>query len=202
MEQLKSILWSIGLVSLARRLRLAVLARVVYGLKGYGQGCYIGRGVRVRRGSTRLGSHSWIADGCWLAVDDIAIGDFVMLAQGVAIVGGDHRIDCVGVPMIFAGRDACKPVIIEDDVWIGNRATILHGVRIGEGAIVGAGAVVTKDVPAYSIVVGVPARVIRYRFDVAQQQAHHEALRRLPRSPTLARGFGNRTIPSSEVENT
>ena len=55
-------------------------------------------------------------------------------------------------------------IILEDDVWIGQRAMIMSGIRIGQGAVVAAGAVVTKDVPPYAIVGGVPAKVIRYRF--------------------------------------
>jgi len=56
-------------------------------------------------------------------------------------------------------------IIVEDDVWIGTRVIILSGIRIGQGAIIGAGSVVTKDVPPYAIVGGDPARVIKYRFD-------------------------------------
>lgn len=61
-------------------------------------------------------------------------------------------------------REEYKQVIIGNDVWIGTRATILDGVRIGDGAIIAAGAVVTKDVPPYAIVGGVPAKLIKYRF--------------------------------------
>ena len=57
------------------------------------------------------------------------------------------------------------PVILEDDVWVGDQALIMSGVRIGQGAVIGAGSLVTKDVPPYAIVGGVPARVIRYRFE-------------------------------------
>ncbi len=58
-----------------------------------------------------------------------------------------------------------KPAVIGNDVWIGQNAVIMDGVHVGDGAIVAAGAVVTKDVPPYAIVGGVPARVIKYRFD-------------------------------------
>tara|TARA_A100001391_G_C5079914_1_gene279860 strand:- start:4151 stop:4474 length:324 start_codon:yes stop_codon:yes gene_type:complete len=64
-------------------------------------------------------------------------------------------------------------VVIEDDVWVGTRAVILHGVTVGRGSIVAAGAIVTKDVPRYSIVAGVPAQVIKYRWS-ADAIAEHE----------------------------
>jgi acetyltransferase-like isoleucine patch superfamily enzyme len=67
-------------------------------------------------------------------------------------------------------------VIIEDDVWVGTRAVILHGVRVRRGAIVAAGAVVTKSVPPYAIVGGVPARVLKFRWDVETILKHEEAL--------------------------
>ena len=63
-------------------------------------------------------------------------------------------------------------VVIEDDVWVGTRAIILHGVTIGRGAVVAAGAVVAKNVPPYSIVGGVPAKVIKFRWDVATILEH------------------------------
>lgn len=69
--------------------------------------------------------------------------------------------------IVFSGMDAISKgdIVIEDDVWIGYRSTIMSGVHIGKGAIIAAGAVVTKDVPNYAIVAGVPATIIKYRFD-------------------------------------
>ncbi len=99
-----------------------------------------------------------------------------MLAPRVAIVGGDHRYDLPGVPSILAGRAEIRQVRIEDDVWVGQGATILHGVTIGEGSVVAAGSVVTKDVEPYSIVAGVPARRIRARFSAEDERAHRDAL--------------------------
>ena len=69
------------------------------------------------------------------------------------------------------------PVVIESDVWVGTNVTILNGVRIGRGAIVAAGAVVIKDVPAYAIVGGVPAKVLKYRFTEEEIVCHEELLR-------------------------
>lgn len=99
----------------------------------------------------------------------ITIGNDVMFGPEVTIRGGNHRFDIPGIPMA-AVDDSMKEadndlgVVIGNDVWVGTRAIILHGVTIGEGAVVGAGSVVTKDVPKYSIVAGNPARVIRERF--------------------------------------
>ena len=67
-------------------------------------------------------------------------------------------------------------VVIEDDVWIGTRAIILHGVTIGRGAIVGAGAVVTCNVPPYSIITGVPAKVFKFRWNIDTILQHEESL--------------------------
>lgn len=112
---------------------------------------------------------------------NIKIGNHVFFGPEVAIHGGNHRIDVVGRFMISITEDEKrteddKDVIIEDDVWIGTRAIILHGVTIGRGAVVAAGAVVTRDVPPYSIVGGVPARVLKFRWDVETIMLHEQKL--------------------------
>ncbi|AOS44992.1 Streptogramin A acetyltransferase [Lacunisphaera limnophila] len=136
----------------------------------------IGPRVYVAPDSVRLGDYCFVGHGGYLA-GAIEIGHFVMLAGQVAIVGGDHRIDRPTVPMIFSGREAPRRTIIEDDVWIGHGATVMSGIRIGEGSVIAAGAVVTKDVAPYSIMAGVPARFIRARFDPAAQTQHADRLR-------------------------
>jgi maltose O-acetyltransferase len=93
---------------------------------------------------------------------DLVLGSHVMIAPYVTITAVSHDFADPGRPMQLQGAWS-KPVVIEDDVWIGTRSVILPGVRLGRGAIVGAGAVVTKDVPPYAIVGGNPARVIKYR---------------------------------------
>ncbi len=104
------------------------------------------------------------------------MGNYVMLGPQVLIVGKDHNYDVVGTPMIFAGRPEHPKTMIGDDVWIASRATIIAGIRIGSGAIVAAGAVVTRDVEEYAIVAGVPARTIGYRFTPEQCQEHGHML--------------------------
>lgn len=102
----------------------------------------------------------------------LIIGNYCSIAQGVKFLPStDHALDRISTypfkAMLLTGElEALSKgdIVVEDDVWIGYGATILSGVRIGQGAAVAAGAVVTKDVPPYAIVGGCPAKVIKYRF--------------------------------------
>jgi len=93
---------------------------------------------------------------------EIIIGNNVMLAPRVVVLGAMHAHENRNIPIREQGMIAGQ-VTIENDVWIGTNAVINPGVRIGTGAVIGANAVVTKDVEPYTIVGGVPARVIGYR---------------------------------------
>ena len=100
----------------------------------------------------------------------IYIGDHVMFAPGTFVITGNHRIDIPGryMDMITDAEKRMEDdqdVVFKGDNWIGAGAIILKGVTVGEGAVISAGAVVTKDVPPYSIVAGVPAKVIGQRFE-------------------------------------
>ena len=88
-----------------------------------------------------------------------------MMGTDVTIITRNHRFDRTDIPMMEQGFEEERPVYIGNDVWIGDRALILPGVHVGDGSIIAAGAVVTKDVPPHSIVAGVPARKIRDRFE-------------------------------------
>jgi len=94
----------------------------------------------------------------------IKIGSNVMIANNVMIIGGNHNISRIDIPMIEQGMGKQGFIIIEDDVWIGAGSIILTGVTLGKGSVIGAGSVVTKSVESYSIVAGNPARVIKKRY--------------------------------------
>lgn len=107
--------------------------------------------------SIYLGDYVGIGENVVLrGAGGITMGNRVLIATGVAIVSAGHPL----VPPRW-GVDVLKPIHIGDDVWIGTNAVILPGVNIGNGAVVAAGAVVSRDVPSYAVVAGVPARVIR-----------------------------------------
>lgn len=113
----------------------------------------------------------------------IIIGDNIMFGPGVTCITGGHRTDLIGRHMISVTDSEKRPeddrdIVFEGDNWIGANVTILRGVTIGEGSVVGAGAVVTKDVPPYSIVGGVPAKVIKMRFSEEELAEHKRLLQK------------------------
>lgn len=117
--------------------------------------------------NTTIGSYSYVGYGCMIT--NVSIGRYCSIANSVFIGMGEHDLKNVSTSIHLAQKSieslTQDSVIIEDDVWIGVNVVILRGVVIGRGAVIGAGAVVTKDVPPYTIVVGVPAIILRKRFD-------------------------------------
>lgn len=128
-----------------------------------GKEFYCGRGCFVsRKNNIIIGDFFYMGNYCHLGAN-AKIGNDVLFASFVSLVGGDHQIDHIKGPIRKSGRDNLKTITIEDDVWIGHGAILLHGVTIGKGAVVAAGSVVTKDVEKNAIVGGNPAKLIRYR---------------------------------------
>jgi len=115
------------------------------------------------REGLRVGTNSGWGVGCFInAGGGVTIGNDVLIGPRVVIHSLNHVYKDAKVPIRLQGHVA-KPVVIEDDVWIGAGAIILAGVRVGRGAVVGAGSVVVGDVPAFGVVVGNPARLVRFR---------------------------------------
>ena len=123
------------------------------------KGAYFGDGSQIK-----IGDNSGIGINCRLS-GNVTIGDNVMMGPDVVILTKLHKFDRIDVPMIEQGHASEMPVVIGDDVWIGTRSIILPGVSIGTGAIIGAGSIVTKDVPQYAISCGNPAQVVKYRTE-------------------------------------
>ena len=127
-----------------------------------GDDVYIGRGAKISA------SHAIIR-----------IGNKVMFGPNVLMRGGNHNTGVIGKYMfdVKKKRDFDdQDIFISDDVWVGANSTILKGVTIGRGSIIAAGAVVTKSFPPYSVIGGVPAKVIKYRFSYKQIIEHENLL--------------------------
>lgn len=109
----------------------------------------------------RIGSNCQINENVF--IQGAHIGSYVMIAPNVSILSKSHNFNDIQIPMLEQGESQKQIPIIEDDVWIGRNVIIMPGIRIKKGAIVAAGAIVTKNVESYSVVGGVPAKVIKYR---------------------------------------
>ncbi|MCJ7814607.1 MAG: acyltransferase [Xanthomonadales bacterium] len=160
-----------GKISIGHQCRIARQALVRANTDDH-RGIRFGNGVSIQenvlinanRGHVTIGDNSWLGP-CSVVYGNggVQIGSDVMVASHCAINTVSHNFGKTDTPMNAQGTN-CDPVIIEDDVWIGTAAVILQGVRIGQGSIIGAGAVVTKSIPPYSIALGVPARVTGSRL--------------------------------------
>jgi acetyltransferase-like isoleucine patch superfamily enzyme len=113
-------------------------------------------------GSCKIGNHVWIGPQAYFDARQLILEDYVGWGPGAKVLGSAHTGVPIDEPIITTDL-IIKPVIVETGADIGMNASILPGVRVGAHAIVGAGAVVTQDIPAYAIAAGVPARVIRSR---------------------------------------
>ena len=129
---------------------------VFIGAQSYIQGRFDGRCV--------IGEHVWIGPQSYFDARDLALEDYVGWGPGAKVLGSVHTGRPVDVPIVETDLEI-KPVRICAWADIGTGAVILPGLTVGKGAIVGAGAVVTTDVPAFAIVAGVPARFLRWRDD-------------------------------------
>jgi acetyltransferase-like isoleucine patch superfamily enzyme len=146
--------------------------RIKFGLRFVDKTFYMASGSHVCN-DLIAGKYSFIGSQCMIG-PKVKLGNYVMFGPRIAVIGADHIFNKPGVPIIFSGRPEMPTTIIEDDAWVGYGATLMAGIKIGRGAIVAAGAVVTKDVPAYEIHGGVPAKKIGIRFQTPQDCYSHD----------------------------
>ncbi len=137
-----------------------------------GGSVHLGENTIVRAGTMLLPSGGSIVVGARTSLNQyivingeggVRIGNDVMIAAFCSIFAANHCIERTDIPMRQQGMVTKGGIIIEDDVWLGTHCVILDGVRIGTGSVIAAGAVVSKDVEPYSIIGGVPAKVIGTR---------------------------------------
>lgn len=124
-----------------------------------------------------FGKYSYCGNNC--TFNNVSVGSFCSIASYCSVGGGNHPLNQVSTSPVFYEKENCfkksfcsnnviwenKKTYIGNDVWIGENCFIKEGVAIGNGAVIGAHSVVTKDVPSYAVVAGVPATIIKYRFD-------------------------------------
>lgn len=139
--------------------------------------CHIGRKqnifvedfVKIRYGLTVINAGK----------ESVYIKKYTVIAPDVTIITNNHR-STVSIPQVILGEshinDYSANVTIEEDVWVGTRATIMAGVTLGRGCIVAANALVTKSIPPYALVAGIPARIIGVKFSPSDIEKHEEAL--------------------------
>lgn len=167
-------------------------ARPGYGRLVLGRWVHVGDGTAIRchEGNLRIGDKCVfgrnVTINCYL---DVEIGDAALVADGIYLCDFDHRFDALDVPIKDQGI-VKSPVRVGPDVWMGTRVTVLRGVTVGRGCVLGAHAVIAKDLPPYSVATGVPARVVRNRLDAVG--AHRAALADAARMPGWP-GGANRT---------
>jgi acetyltransferase-like isoleucine patch superfamily enzyme len=144
----------------------------------YGRNVHVQWSVRIAGPNRllRLGNNVGIGDYCTINTD-VIIGNDVLLGSNVGLIARDaHSAYIPGCTSFSSPRGDKFRIVIEDDVWIGYGAVVLSGVTLGRGSVIAAGSVVTKSVPAYSIVAGLPARVLKPRFTAEEIEVHERAL--------------------------
>jgi len=154
----------------ARQLLLPIV-RMRYGIQTLGDGFQWGHPLTFGR-NTSIGRYVYVG-ARFDCAGPLVIGDLALISTDCKIVGADHLYDIPGTPTRLAFPKGEPPTTyIGADAWLGKRVTIKQGVVIGTGAVVGSGALVTKDVEPYTIVAGVPAKIIKRRFSDVDVKAH------------------------------
>lgn len=136
----------------------------IYKNNTLGDNVYLGDGVELRcnRGNKVFIGNNVTVNKNSLIMGNVTIGNDCLIAPNCIIVGSNHNFSDLMLPINKQGISS-KGIVIENNVWIGAQVVVVDGVRIGEGAIIGAGSIVTKDIPPFSIAVGNPCKVVKNR---------------------------------------
>lgn len=147
-----------------RSVRLNIYKLKCRGKLSWGQNCWIGPGARIGPPEfCRLGTN--VGTGADMIVEaNLTVGDDVLISSRVAFISDDHKFEDPSTTIFWNGRREPCEIILEGDNLIGHGVIVIGPVKIGKGCIVGAGAVVTKDLPPYTICLGMPAKPFRPRF--------------------------------------
>lgn len=189
------------LMAIARRLRTKFKVIASRKVLSHGSDLHIGSGTRIwAPRQVELGDQVYIGKDVHIEAN-CRIGDYCLVANRVAIVGRhDHDFSAVGFPVRFSPWVGSRrnpthfvdeEAVIETDVWLGYAAIVLTGTKIGRGSIVAAGSVVTKSFPPYSIIAGVPAKIIGRRFSDERTIAEHERRMHAGQFKFFERGYDN-----------
>jgi chloramphenicol O-acetyltransferase type B len=171
------------MMQLIKRFRIWFLVKTIWSKYSIGSHFHAGIGVRLwARNELKIGNYFYMGHGSLIQAD-CTIGNYVMFGNNVAVVGKyDHHFQEVGTPIRLASqirehsydwKGKNLMTTIGDDVWVGYGSIIMSGVTLGNGCIVAAGSVVTKDLDPYWIYAGVPAKKIRKRFDTLEDELLH-----------------------------
>lgn len=151
-----------------------LFVRYVYGLKHVHQTFNIGGNCKISKDFI-ANEYSYVGNNC-LIYPGVSMGRYSMLAQNVQIIGADHNYNVPGLPTTFSGRPILKRTIIGRDVWLGANTIVMVGVIIGDGSIIAAGSIVTKDVPPFCVFGGIPAKFIKKRFTSDEDEYKHSQM--------------------------
>lgn len=162
---IKKLVKKIYFLILQRKKKLTIHSDEISIKTNLGSNIEIGKNTFVDRNCS-IGSYTYIGKNC--NITKATIGRYCSIANNVSIGQGEHDLTKISTSSVFyeSSYDELtkKECVIGNDVWIGTDSVVLRDVKVGDGAVIGANSVVTKDVPPFAIVVGSPAKVIRYRF--------------------------------------
>jgi maltose O-acetyltransferase len=161
---------------IAKRLPLSTSRVKIFGQKSFRAFCgrcimkHCGKNVNIEKGvlfnrNCLLGNNSGIGENSRL-YGTVTIGDNVMMGPMCTFYTSNHNFERTDIPMIKQGNNEEKSIVVGNDVWIGGGVTFLPGVKIGNGAVIGAASVVTHEVEDFTVVAGNPARVIKHRVEI------------------------------------